>query len=72
MTAHLKTPEAAKQVGVSYHQLMNLIRFGKISRPARDSSGDYLWAQGDLDHAREVFSARRLERIGAASGPGAK
>jgi hypothetical protein len=64
----LKTPVAAKQLGVSYHQLIGLLRFGKIDPPDRDSSGDYLWSQADLDRAREALAKlRRPRREGVAS-----
>jgi hypothetical protein len=62
--AYVKTPEAAKSIGVSYHRLINLVRFGKISPPARDSSGDFLWTPDDLQRAREAFEARRREPVG--------
>jgi hypothetical protein len=58
----LKTPVAARTLGVSYHQLISLIRFGKIQPPERDSSGDYLWADSDLERAREAFAARSRPR----------
>jgi hypothetical protein len=54
-----KTPVAARELGISYHQLIGLIRFDKIVPPARDSSGDYLWSDADLDHARAALASMR-------------
>jgi hypothetical protein len=54
-----KTPEAARILGVSYHRLIGLLRFHKITPPVRDTSGDYLWGEGDLERAR---LALRLDR----------
>jgi hypothetical protein len=52
-----KTPVAARELGVSYHQLIGLVRFGKLDPPpGRDSSGDYLWTDGDMARAREAFA----------------
>jgi hypothetical protein len=53
-----KTPVAAKELNVSYHQLIGLVRFGKLDPPpGRDSSGDYLWSDEDLARAREAFAS---------------
>jgi hypothetical protein len=54
-----KTPEAARQLGTSYTRLVGLLRYGKIPQPAKDSSGDFLWTEADLDRAREVMAAGR-------------
>jgi hypothetical protein len=52
-----KTPIAARELAVSYHQLIGLIRFAKIDPPGRDSSGDYIWTDADLKRAREALQA---------------
>jgi DNA-binding transcriptional MerR regulator len=64
---YLKTPVAARQLGITYHRLMGLIRFGKINPPARDSSGDYLWSDTDLERARLALTAGRSKAT--AGGP---
>jgi hypothetical protein len=56
---HRKTPIAARELGVSYHRLINLVRFRKIEPPLRDTSGDYLWSDGDLGRARTALTAMR-------------
>jgi hypothetical protein len=64
----LKTPEAARTLGVTYHRLMGLLRFRRISPlPEKDSSGDYLWAQADLERARQAL--HRPAGAGAGHAP---
>jgi DNA-binding transcriptional MerR regulator len=57
-----KTPVAARELGITYHRLMGLLRHGKIAPPDRDSSGDYLWTDADLDRARQALAAAQRER----------
>jgi hypothetical protein len=52
MSAFRKSPVAARELGISYHQLVGLTRYGKITPPARDSSGDFVWGDADLERAR--------------------
>jgi hypothetical protein len=59
MTPYAKTPVAARQLKVTYHVLINLLRFGKIDPPGRDSSGDYIWMPHDLERARRALRAGR-------------
>jgi hypothetical protein len=54
-----KTPVAARELGISYHQLIGLLRYDKIDPPARDSSGDYLWADADIERAKAAIRAMR-------------
>jgi hypothetical protein len=61
----LKTPVAARELGVTYHQLVGLLRFAKISPPPRDSSGDYLWFAADLERARRALKAGRRQEVPA-------
>lgn len=51
----LKTPVVAQTLGVTYGRLFQLIREGKLSPPAKDSSGDYVWLEADVDRARAVL-----------------
>ncbi len=59
MYRYRKTPAAARELGTTYHRLINLIRFDKITSPERDSSGDFLWSDADLDRARQALAAAR-------------
>ncbi len=63
--SYRKTPAAARELGITYHRLIGLIRFDKIEPPARDSSGDYVWTDDDLERARAALNARRAGRGGA-------
>jgi len=54
-----KTPVAARELGISYHRLIGLVRYDKITAPARDTSGDYLWADADIARAKAAISAMR-------------
>jgi hypothetical protein len=55
MVSTRKTPAAARKLGVTYHRLINLIRFCKIVPPQRDDSGDYVWTPADLERARRAL-----------------
>lgn len=48
-----KTPVAAQELGITYAQLIGLMRYGHLSPPKRDTSGDYIWTDADLERARE-------------------
>jgi hypothetical protein len=68
LMAFLKTPMAARQLGIGYTALMNLIRFDHVAPPEKDSSGDYVWTEGDLERVRQALArrkkrGRRRERI---------
>jgi hypothetical protein len=66
MSHFLKTPEASRALGVTYHRLVGLLRFRKIDPlPEKDSSGDYVWTRDDLDRARRALRPQR-ERQEAA------
>ena len=54
-----KTPVAARELGITYHRLIGLVRYGKIDPPSRDTSGDYQWADADLERARQALTASR-------------
>jgi hypothetical protein len=50
-----KSPLAAKELGISYFRLHSLLRGNKITPPQKDSSGDYIWTDEDLERARRVL-----------------
>jgi len=58
---------AARELGKTYHQLIGLIRFNKIDPPARDSSGDYVWTDADMERARRALAKIRQLRPEVAS-----
>jgi hypothetical protein len=57
-----KTPTAAKELGTTYHRLISLLRSEKLSPPAKDSSGDYVWSDADLEAARKALSIDRRKK----------
>ena len=57
-----KTPVAADELGVNYYRLIGLLRGRKIPPPSRDSSGDYLWTDADLDRARQALATMRQRK----------
>ncbi len=63
MSDSTKTPLAAKRLKATYHQLIGLIRYGKIPAPRKDSSGDYVWSADDLDRARKALKAGRQRKV---------
>lgn len=56
-----KSPIAAVELGISYHQLINLLRSRKITPPQKDTSGDYLWSD-DLTAARLALTLSERRR----------
>jgi hypothetical protein len=51
-----KTPAAARELGITYHRLIGLVRFDKLDQPPqRDSSGDFIWTDADLERARAAL-----------------
>lgn len=62
----LKTMEVADQLRVPYHRVIGLIRYRLIAVPAKDSSGDYAWADSDIEAARAALERRRTRRHDAA------
>jgi hypothetical protein len=60
----MKSPIAADELGITYHQLMDLLRYRKMTPPARDTSGHFVWTNADLDRARKALDAmRRPEKV---------
>jgi hypothetical protein len=57
-----KSPAAARELGISYHRLVSLLRSDKLPRPEKDSSGDYVWTEEDLAAAREALSMGRCRK----------
>ena len=64
-----KTTAAAQELGVPYWRLIGLMRYGKITPPSRDTSGDFVWTDADMARARAALArARRLRAAPALSG----
>lgn len=51
-----KSPIAARELGVPYYRLIGLLRSEKLQPPQKDSSGDYVWTDADLEAARQAMA----------------
>ncbi len=60
MFTYRKTPIAARELGISYTNLHNLIRYGKLTPPGRDSSGHFVWTDADLERARVALAQQEV------------
>jgi hypothetical protein len=49
-------------LGVPYYQLFDLLRSRQISAPQKDSSGDYVWTESDVERARQALASRQRRR----------
>jgi hypothetical protein len=56
---YLKSSAAARALGVPYYRLFELIRSGKLPPPPKDTSGDYVWSEQDIEAARRALMARQ-------------
>ncbi len=65
----IKTPEAARRMGVPYSHVVSLLRGGKMPLPAKDSSGDFCWTEADLANARAALTAGRRSKAKSPGGP---
>jgi DNA-binding transcriptional MerR regulator len=54
----LKTTAFAHELRIPTYSLFNLVRYGVIPAPARDSSGHYVWSPEDQARARAAIEAR--------------
>jgi hypothetical protein len=54
-----KTPLAAREAGITLRRLYGLIRNGKLAPPAKDSSGDYVWLDEDMERLFQVLDGAR-------------
>jgi hypothetical protein len=61
-----KSPVAAREAGITYAQLIGLMRYGHLEPPQRDSSGDFIWTDADMERVRAVLAARRRPEVARA------
>ena len=64
----MKTPIAAEVLSVSEANLHYLIRARKIAAPSKDTSGDYVWSDSNIEAARQALSVDRRRREVARVG----
>jgi hypothetical protein len=58
-----KSPIAARELGISYSRLCWLLRADKLTPPLKDSSGDYVWADKDVEAARRALAIDRRRKV---------
>jgi hypothetical protein len=56
--SYLKSRAVADSLGVSYYRLFELLRSKRLAPPRKDSSGDYVWTQDDVQRARLALKGR--------------
>ena len=54
-----KTPIVADLLGIGYHRLINLLRSRRLVPPQKDTSGDYVWHDEDVERARQALAVAR-------------
>lgn len=54
----LSTPEAAKQLGVTYWTLISAMRCERVTPPQKDRSGNFIWSPADIARARKALSGK--------------
>jgi hypothetical protein len=58
----LKSPLAARALGINKPHLLNLVDSGRCPPPRKDSSGHYLWTEQDLENARAALTVDRRRK----------
>src|SRR5262249_8343052 len=53
-----KTREVAEFLGIRLSTLHNLLKFGHVARPPKDSSGDLVWRSADIRRVKEGVAER--------------
>lgn len=58
-----KTPIAARILGIAESHLHYLVRSHKIPAPQKDSSGDFIWFDTDIERARQALKIDRRRKL---------
>jgi hypothetical protein len=58
-----RTRRAAEELGITEGNLHYLIRSRKLRPPERDSSGDFIWRDSDLEAARQALRIDRRRKV---------
>jgi hypothetical protein len=56
---HRKSRDVADHLGISYYALFEMLRGQHLKPPEKDSSGDYVWTDADVERARQALVIRR-------------
>jgi hypothetical protein len=57
-----KSTVAIKELGITYARLVSLLRARKVAPPQKDTSGDYLWTDADLESVRQAMTIDRRRK----------
>jgi hypothetical protein len=60
--SRMKTSEVLALVNIPHYRLDYLVRAGRVSRPARDASGDFIWSADDVECLRRALAASASRR----------
>jgi hypothetical protein len=58
----MRTGEAVRRLGCAYWQLIGALRGGKLQPPAKDSAGQFVWTEEDLERARKALATDRRRK----------
>jgi hypothetical protein len=67
MATYRKTMRAAKELNTSYWRLVGLIRTRRLTPPEKDSSGDYIWSDSDMERAKAAFAGGKRQMAGLST-----
>jgi hypothetical protein len=57
-----KTTSVARLLDVPYSRLFDLLRSRQLAAPQKDSSGDYIWTDEDIERARAALAQRQRRK----------
>jgi hypothetical protein len=62
-----KTQEVAKEEGVPSYRILYLLQHGRLTPPPKDSSGDYVWGDGNVRRLRAALAQVKRRRCAATA-----
>jgi hypothetical protein len=58
MITYLKSRAVADLLNIPYYRLFELLRSKRLTPPAKDTSGDYIWLPEDVERIRTALAAK--------------
>lgn len=58
----LKSRQLVERHGISYHRIVAALRSGKVKPPPKDCSGDYLWAEENVEELMQALATDRRRK----------
>lgn len=59
---YLKSGAVAELLGIPYYTLFELMRAKRLQPPQKDSGGQFVWTEADLERARLAVAERQARR----------